>query len=301
MNRFDEEEPGGRTLAFERLKNTLSKLYPIETYEFTAEPSHSYPMAPRFCWKFYRPDLEGYKRFVDAVLSYRGKVRWIFGPQVREQICIIAVVPELMSGSSPTSPFVGYPPGFVPSLHENPPNFISPNEEFIGQTLVDLPVFIEFIENSLALRGVAQKHFDPKIASPQDPPSENAPLIDFIEPGTHVTWIVRPQSPAGGGNAADRERIMLHFSVTADEWRAIYLIANITGPTRKPTRIPLLSTISANESVSLDSSEVEELREECLRARANTSSSKAIRGLDKIILICLWAKSYGGGVFLAGG
>lgn len=266
-------------------------------------------MAPRFCWKFYRPNVEGYRDFVDAVLSYEGDVKWIFGPSVRGLTCIVASKAEARSGA-PT--FVGYPPitAYDDSLLTSSNKLLWPTARFISQAIADLPRFVAHLETSLGLKTATPKQFDPLfVVSPEPPSSESIPP-DFLEPGIHVTWIVqrdreRPSETVDKNKVTKNERRMLHFGVTEEELSLIYSnilgsLPSAGGPESQIPEFPMLSRIRGHDSVHFSESEIDTLKNECLRARGKSAIPLIIRGLDKIIMMCNWAKSLNGSIFLAG-
>lgn len=291
---------------FSQLRTTLSKLYPIEDSTFVLEPTESNSMVPRFCWKFFRPDVEGYKHFVEAVRSYRGTVRWVLGPGTNGLTCVVADGPN--SNLPVNSSFVGYPPISNDSALGNLRKSSQPTKEFIGQALSDVPMFAAYLEKSLNLENIAPKYFSPLLAAPASPRSPDSELSDFIEPGMQVTWITPDSSErvaADGRPRTQTERRMLHFGITGAEWGAIYsnLVAsgsNAGGADSPKILFPLLLRFRSYESVYFKAFEVRELRKECVEARASTSDALAVRGLDKLVLICDWAESLAGNIYFAG-
>src|ERR1700740_314562 len=223
----DSVQSEGNFSEFLQLKTTLSKLYPIEESSFALEPTLSQPIAPRFCWKFYRPDVVGYENFVNTVLSYQGRIRWVFGPEVRGMSCICATEADNRPVDSPT--FVGYPP--ISSLDDNllkgSDQRLWPSKEFIDRTILDIPRFVAYLEKSLGLETLSPKLFDPKVIVPSEPPPSDSIPPDFLERGMHVTWIIQRQSEQQvkrPGSKASIQRKMLHFGVTEEEWHSIYSI-----------------------------------------------------------------------------
>ena len=271
--------------AFSQLKTTLSKLYPIEHWTMSTTLDGTYPFAPRFCWQFFRADPETLRRLGEAIRSYPGDISWIIGPPLAKERCLIAT----MAGNS----FVGYPPISLGAIltKENEVAQSPPTEEFVNQALADVPKLCSHLEGYLKLEGRSEKSFDYRLAVPADPPSLQSDPTDFVEPGMHVAWIVR----TGVGHRETKRR-MLHFSVTEDEWRRIHAdILHGTSSAREgeagyDARFPLLSRIEETESICFAGAEVEALETECLRARARSSESLVIRGLDKLILLCHWAQ-----------
>jgi hypothetical protein len=282
--------------AISQLKTTLSKLYPIEHWAASATPDLRNPFAPRFCWKFFRPDPDMLVRLGEVIRSYRGAVNWAFAaPEGNTPLCLVAAKPG--SGQ-----YAGYPPlnplgGPLTKMEVEP----MATQDLIARALADIPNLCSHLERHLKLEDMPAKSFDPGLLAPPTAPSLETAPIDFVERGMHVAWIVRPDTTAGPG-----ARRMLHFSVTDDEWRRIRAeMLNISSglsatPRTESEVFPLLSRIEEFESVYFRRSEVGSLRDECLRARASTSDSLAIRGLDKLVLICNWAERVNGEILLSG-
>jgi hypothetical protein len=129
------------------------------------------------------------------------------------------------------------------------------------------------------------------MAAPSAPRERGTPPIDFVEPGTHVPRIL---------DSDQRTLKVLHFSLNDDEWRAI---DEIDGARRVPgvrsERFPLLAEIDPYDSAMFAGEQVQGLRAECVRARSEADVS-AIRGLDKLIMICDWGLYLEGEVSLGG-
>jgi hypothetical protein len=285
---------------FLRLKTTLSKLCPIERWTVTAMPDALHQFAPTFCWEFFRPDPEMLARLSEAVRSYDGSVGWGFGPPSANAICLVPV-------ERGSKQFVGYPPIDRPeafSFKDGAQQKTITSKEFIDQAVADVPQLCSYLERHLRLENLAPESFDSRLIAPPDPPSFEGAPFDFVERGMHVAWILHGSSTAGqeGSNTALTDRRMLHFSVSEDEWRAIHAdIIDSASPANAISRtdpFPLLSRISESESAYFRGMEVPALREECLRARSATSTPLAIRGLDKLILICNWAQHMAGDILL---
>jgi hypothetical protein len=280
---------------FSNLKTTLSKLYPIEHWSVSTTGDAMNPFAPRLCWKFFRPDPEVLSRLGEGLRAYQGNVSWVLGPPARNApICLVAAKRR-------NNQFIGYPPtnrsDVLPSnvgIGYEP----LPTQEFIDQALGDVSQLCSYLERYLKLEDIPAKSFDSHLVAPYAPPSlEDAP-VDFVERGMHVAWILPP-----GTNAMPGEKRMLHFSVTQDEWRRIYAdILDNTSATSAASQdvglFPLLSRISESESTYFRLAEIGALREECLRARTRTTDPLAIRGIDKLIFICDWARHMTGDVLL---
>lgn len=154
---------------------------------------------------------------------------------------------------------------------------------------------------------------------------EGTDLQDFIDPGMHVTWLVQDLMAFGThpGPTSDRDR-SLHFGLTHREWVSLYF--DVIGVNREgykkilkrmedsPQSItigefdeddpglkdyPMLSRISGiNYDAIFERAEVDQLRRECLHLKAQTSNELALRGLDKILLICQWAKKLDLNIYL---
>lgn len=264
--------------AFSQLAATLSKLYPIEQWTMSTAADAEYPFAPRFCWEFFRADPDRLSRLSEAFRSYKGRVSWMLGPPSANAICLVAT-------RSGTNQFVGYP---AVSQTQTPPKGLEPlaDDEFVDQAVADVPSLCSYLERYLGLEQSASKSFDPQLIAPPDPPPVESAPVDFVERGMHVAWIVY------GSASSDRQ--MLHFSVADKEWRRIegHILE------KDSDTFPLLTSIQETESAYFRGEEVEALRQECLRARAGTSTPSAIRGLDKLILLCHWARHLRGDLFL---
>jgi hypothetical protein len=280
---------------FSQLKTTLSRLYPIEHWTVSTTADATDPFAPRFCWKFFRPDPETLARLGEGIRSYEGGVNWVLGPPASNApICLVASTRD-------RNQFVGYPPINRPEASNVGMERESiPTQEFIDQALADVSNLCSHLERYLKIEGLPAKSFDSLLAAPHDPPSPESAPIDFVERGMHVAWIVQP-----GTNTKSGDKRMLHFSVAGDEWRRIHddILVDTSPVSAAATRtegdsFPLLSRIEESESAHFRRAEVESLRQECLRARARTSDSLAMRGLDKLILICDWANHMGGEILL---
>jgi hypothetical protein len=277
-----------------QLKTTLSKLYPIERWTMSTKADAGYPFAPRFCWEFFRADSETLDRLSKAIRNYSGVVGWVFGPPLTNNgTCLVAA-------KRGVDEFVGYPP--LNRAMEQPSG---PTEEFIDQALSDIPNLCSHLERYLGLEQLPAKSFDPGLIAPPDPPSLDSVSIDFVERGMHVAWIVYGGSVENreGGGPSSSDRRMLHFSVTTKEWREIEAEILQGIPANRAARsasnsFPLLSRIEESESVYFRGTEVAALRQECLRARATALTPLAIRGLDKLILLCNWAKHGAGDLLL---
>ena len=295
-----EQEPDAIS-GFSQLKTTLSKLYPIEDWTVSTRADAMHPFAPGFCWRFFRADPEILARLGEALRNYDGSISWVFGPSSADATCLVAA--KRGSGQ-----FVGYPPMSRPEaslLKETAEQESRPSKEFMDQALADIPSLCSHLERYLRLEGVSAKSFDSRLIAPHDPPSLETAPFDFVERGMHVAWIVDNGSDGQEGTAAGSSvRRMLHFSVTEDEWRRIQAkILDNTPPAGAVTGtetdlFPLLSRIELSESAYFRRAEVELLRKDCLQARARTSDSLTIRGLDKLILICNWADHMAGDILL---
>ncbi len=277
---------------FSQLKTTLSKLYPIERWAASTTANAKQPFAPRFCWEFFRADPEVLARLGQAFRDYKGTVSWVFGPPSGSAICVVAV----KDGQQ----FVGYPPlgrSDASAVINGTERESLSTREFIDQAIADVPNLCSHLERVLELGNLPSKSFDSRLIAPSDPPFLDSAPSDFVERGMHVAWIVHRTSTDGQrGETVSGTRRMLHFSVTNNEWRTIHTdVLDKTpvadGISHPDTRsFPLLSRISEYESVYFRNVEVVALREECLRARSSTSTPLAIRGLDKILLLCNWAQ-----------
>lgn len=277
---------------FSQLKTSLSKLYPIEHWATSLKTDAAYPFAPRFCWEFYRADPETLGRLGEAIRDYKGNVSWVVGPPLNNATCLVAVNRGL-------GQFVGYPS--IDRAAEQQP---LPTREFVDQALADVSKLSAHLERYLRLEHLAAKSFDPGLIAPPDPPSADAVPSDFVEQGMHVAWVVytgRLEGAREGPSPSDRR--MLHFSVTTKEWRQIeaelFDETTTTGVARSRSgEFPLVAKIQESESTYFRAGEIAALRQECLRARASTSNPLAIRGLDKLLLLCNWAQHGAGDILL---
>jgi hypothetical protein len=278
------------TPAFSQLRTTLSKLYPIEHWTVSTAVDPTQPYAPRFCWDFFRADPETLSRLGEALRNYEGSVSWVFWPShSANATCLVAV--QRGAGQ-----FTAYPPintleDF--SLMESPP---LATEEFVDKAVAGLLGLCTHLERYLGLERSVSKSFDSRLVAPTDPPMESA-LPDFVERGTHVAWIVYAGAEGGTGDKATgpNNRRRLHFGVNANEWRSIYTEVL----DKASASFPLLAGIQDGDSIYFRGPKVQALRQECLRARASTSTPLTIRGLDKLILLCNWVQQLGGDLFLA--
>jgi hypothetical protein len=148
-------------------------------------------------------------------------------------------------------------------------------------------------------------------------------LIDFHDPGFLYTWLVEDAEAffykPGGASKRDRQ---LHFGLTYQEWLTLYFDVlgidrsgfdkwaaehpeeaakgnYIDGFSEELPDYPLLSRIhSYLDDAIFEGDEIRQLRDECLRVKSNTSNVLALRGLDKLIHICDWARSLNLNIFL---
>ena len=291
------ERSSNITSAFSQLKAILSRLYPVEHWTVSIAADAVHPLVPRFCWEFFRADPDSLSRLGNSLRNYKGNVSWVIGPPSGSAMCIVA----MRHGANG---FVGYPPIAGPedlraSVEARPP--FEPSADFIDRAVADIPSLCSYLEQELGLKGLAEKLFDPRLVAPPEPPSSRATPFDFVEPGMHVAWIVKSGSTEEQEHeiSPSNEKYMLHFGVREAEWRKIHTeildrsfpLGDPTGRRAEPASFPLLSRIEETESVYFPRAEVEELRQECLRARSSTSDALAIRGLDKLIFLCAWARS----------
>ena len=148
-------------------------------------------------------------------------------------------------------------------------------------------------------------------------------LRDFTEPGMHITWLVHDPEAflVSPGPTSERDRL-LHFGLTYQEWKNLYfdvLAVHQTGraKVRKESdsrnivisefdeseprlkEYPMLSRIRGilHDAV-FEVDEVEPLRQECIRVKTLTTDKVALRGLDKLLLICRWAKKLDLNIYL---
>jgi hypothetical protein len=146
-------------------------------------------------------------------------------------------------------------------------------------------------------------------------------LVDFNDPGMHVTWLVRDTEAffLNPGPTSERDR-MLHFGLKYREWLALYF--DVLGVGRKWTP-PVTETASLADNVIIsefdeditdypllsringmlydavfETDELEGLRQECLRVKSFAANGLALKGLDKLIQICQWAQQLNLSIFL---
>ena len=146
-------------------------------------------------------------------------------------------------------------------------------------------------------------------------------LTDFVEPGMHVTWLVNDIEAfaSNPGPTSEHDRI-LHFGLKYREWLALYF--DVLGVGRKWTppvnetasladnvvisefdgdipNYPMLSRINGMLSDAVFApDQVDLLRQECLRVKSFATNPVAVRGLEKLIQICDWAKRLDLSIFL---
>ena len=144
--------------------------------------------------------------------------------------------------------------------------------------------------------------FDPGWVAPAQSPFLYKRPIDFVEPGAHPAWIVW-SDPHGPEESESQLRRMLHFGVTEEEWRQIHadvLHAGDESGASTGNAFPHLSSIDPTDGAYFERGAIEALFAECLGARSRTTSPLAIRGLDKLILLCRWADHLSGDLYLQG-
>ena len=152
--------------------------------------------------------------------------------------------------------------------------------------------------------------------------SSDIELRDYHDPGMLQTWLVEDATAFfhNPGRASERDR-HLNFGLKYKEWLALYF--DVLGldksgfdkraaenPEEAKNQLlggfeevisgyPMLSRINniLHDAVFEDV-EVEELREECLRVKADTSNQAALSGLNKLIHICDWARELELNIFL---
>lgn len=267
---------------FEPLRSTLSKIYPIEKFSSVLTPDASGQQVPRFCWNFYRPDSYASESLRDAIKSYSGEVHWFYYGSAG-QTCIASSNADVSERGGARAAA----------------------ESFVAKAVADVPGLCRHIESVLNLENAQEKTLNEDLRFP--PPATE--VIDFSEPGTHVVWIVAsPDEFAVAPHLESSDAKRLHFGVIESEWQAIYAQVfgwepnrHIAEPEKTEAReFPVLSSIPEFESWTLESTKIEALREECFHARRKTSSPDAIRGLDKLILICNWARLKNQGIYLVG-
>ncbi len=150
-------------------------------------------------------------------------------------------------------------------------------------------------------------------------------LQDFTDLGMHVTWLVHNPDAFGTspGPTSDRDRL-LHFGLNYQEWKNLYfdvigvnrigyeqllkkikkdsqsiLISEFDENDPQLKEYPMLSRICGiHYDAIFETDEIEQLCQECLRLKAQTSNEIASRGLDKLLLICQWAKQLNLNIYL---
>jgi hypothetical protein len=280
----------------ERLRTTLGKMHPIEESEVTfTGVGKDHMGGPRFCWRFFRPNPDTFRRLAEAVSNFSGNLYWI----VYASGSLSCIAPsEYGPGSSFYSPVEEK----RPLDHMNRQGSL--NEEFVAAALNEVPALCAHIEGALGLENRPTKVFDPASVAQQGPPSPNVELTDFVEPG--MTWIVKnPDQFAKSVHAESEANKLLHFGVTLQEWHLIY--SQLSGASEEKqggsgtfAGYPMLSRIEPYEGAIFQRREIDPLLNECLRARKSTSAVLSRRGLDKLILICYWARKLHYGLYLMG-
>ncbi len=152
--------------------------------------------------------------------------------------------------------------------------------------------------------------------------SNGVELQDFHDPGMLQTWLVEDAKAFfhNPGRASERDR-HLNFGLKYKEWLDLYFDAlgrDKSGfdkfaaehPEEAQDRIlggfegeipgyPMLSRINnIYHDAVFEGDETEQLREECLRVKTNTSRAEALSGLDKLIHICEWARELNLNIYL---
>ncbi len=139
-------------------------------------------------------------------------------------------------------------------------------------------------------------------------------LEDFDDPGMHVTWLVKDTEafPLNPWPTSERDRT-LQFGLNYQEWSALFF--DVLGVDRRgydnwakenPEEAkgsiliefdeelfdyPMLSRIvGIRYDAVFGVNEVEQLREECLRVKSQTSNAVPLKGIDKLLLMCDWAQ-----------
>ena len=294
----------------------LGKLYPIEWMQFVLQPDQEDSQAPRFCWRYFRPDPTAYTRVEQAVRDFRGVILWKLYARPR-RCCIAAaarqaaVLPPLDAASQLPEP-----------LSHSVSHF---DLGFQAEAVEELPLLCRHIEEHLGLKDTPPNPFQPRITDPQQakplPPRD---VEDFVEPGMHAVWLVRnPGEFEAHSRPTSRSDRMLCFGLTHEEWHAIlfealgvdqegWLEANSQStqtPLRYPTDFkgkvpgyPMISRIRGYlYDVAFETEEVVRLRDECRRAKTRASQATAVRGLDKLLRICAQAIRLGLGIYFASG
>ncbi|MGA8144058.1 MAG: hypothetical protein WB987_09245 [Candidatus Acidiferrales bacterium] len=278
----------------ESLYKTLNKVFIIEFHSEVLDADEQSPFVPRLCWKAFRPDVSDVMRKKQAFDSYRGVVRWFMYAAPGGLTCLTA---RNLAQGAPL--WVGYAPtdGYAAELLDKnrTENFHPPTKAFIEKALLDIPNLCSYLVRTLGLENATPKRFDHDF---RQPPSKSE-VVDFLEPGyIHNVWVARdPDLFAAGRHEESSTAKLLHFSLTSDELTAINGLVLRYSKTDARDYSLLSRVLQVGSGFSFQQSEIEALRAECLRARIDTTQMDAIRGLDKVILICNWASKFGWGLY----
>lgn len=153
-------------------------------------------------------------------------------------------------------------------------------------------------------------------------PKEKVPSI--VEPTMQSVWLVRDTQVFGTKGETSGEDRSMELRLTYGEWLAIYfdalgldkntysnwttnkassfqkgVITLVTEFDEDISEFPILSRIrSPFRDVVFELNEVEDLRAECLRVKARTSNSEALRGIEKLLHVENLARQLGLSIYL---
>lgn len=268
--------------ASQQLRTIISKLHPISRLEAATTADNTRPFAPRFCGSFYRPSPSVFYELLHAVSSYSGATRWqVFGSPV--SFCITAF---------------DYPGGtpYPPNIDLEHPESVPPaTPDAVHKALLDVPNLCAHMEAVLSLNR-EQRTLQHGQTESSLPAMAESDLADFVEPGMHVTWLVahptefdvtQPRSPS------DR---LLHFALTQEEWNAYW--SEIRERPALLNSIHLMTRIAEFYDVQFEAEEVGTLFDEVNQVRSEIRNAMALSGMDKLALICKWAKRVHLGIYL---
>jgi hypothetical protein len=279
------------TMNAEPLRITLSKIAPLE--EWNAEWSKS---GPRVCWRLFRPSPEQLGELGRIISSFQKHSGWYLADN-----CLAVAVDKA---------FLAFPTTRSHSTVEAP----SPPRAQLSQEQAsdDLFRLAGLIEDRLGLKSSEPKLFSRDLLKREGLRRSRAPFEDFQDGGQRVIYLIVEPKASGifEPTAAD---LMLHFEPSADEITAIFneiIGADLTlghgraltdlEAERIKTGFPVLWKISDYyEDAYLAPHEADLLLEECVALDKVVSSSRALRGLDKLSRIAYWASSKRYGVLFS--
>ena len=271
----------------EALKISLSKIAPLEQWNVSWTRG-----GPRICWALFRPKQQQLEGLWGTIRSFKGQTEW--------HLVDNCLVPGAALVQAPGQPLV------APSTAAPPRAQI--NEEGVNQ---DLAALASEIEMRLDLREAKQLVFSKEMLTKEGLRNSRAPFEDFQDRGLRTVYlIVKPEPEVF---EATKNDIALHFEPKLDELEAIF--GDIVGADLsqrdngtltdaeldKIEKIfPVLLKISHyDEGAYLNVQDVEALSRECTTLDQIVSSSKSLRGLDKLTRIANWASTKHYGVFFS--